>query len=337
MRSRNGRYDRYRRVNDSGLLAQAHLITTAVHLQHGKPKAGRKPSLRHWRPAAQIPWLEAQVWRRIGELAERSGDYNQAEVAISRALAIYETSGDPMGLAQTYQTLGAVHFRRGDMTRAKGVLEKALAVRRQVDASGLSSARVLVNLGSVMGNLGQEEEARRYFQESLAVFQQTGDRAGAALASDMLGEAAAYRYDFAEARAYLEQALALRQEIGQRKGIADARRHLADLAVRLGDYDEAQQILTDVLETYRAIEDRRGMGTTLARLALVHSFQRSDETAEQEASAALAVAGELGNPLLQAYGLSSLAHACADRRNGSRRRSCTVTPSISGRNGMLRG
>jgi predicted ATPase len=298
-------------LTDSGLLAQAHLITTAVHIQHGKPETGQETINQALAAAkvAQIPWLEAQVWRRMGELAERSGDYNQAEVAISQALAIYETSGDPMGLAQTYQVLGAVHFRRGDMTRAKGVLEKALAVRRQVDASGLSSARVLVNLGSVIGNLGQEEEARRYFQDALAVFEQTGDRAGAALASDMLGEAAANRYDFAEARAYLEQALALRQEIGQRKGIADASRHLADLALRLGAYDKARQILTDVLETYGVIQDRRGLGTTLARLALVHSFQGRYETAEQEARVALAVAGELGNPLLQAYGLSSLGHA----------------------------
>ena len=298
-------------LGDSGLLAQAHLITTAVHLQQGKPEAGRETSVQALAAAeaAQIPWLEAQAWRRIGELAERSGDYNQAEAAISQALAIYETSGDPLGLAQTYQALGVVHFRRGDMPGARELLQNALAVQRQVDANGLSSARVLVNLGSVVGNLGQKEESRRYFQEALTVFQQTGDRSGAALASDMLGEAAAYRYDFAEARAYLEQALVLRQEIGQRKGIADARRHLADLAIRLGAYDQAREILTDVLETYRTIQDRRGLGTTLARLALVHSCQGNYETAEQEARAALAVADEIGNPLLQAYGLSSLAQA----------------------------
>lgn len=298
-------------LTDSGLLAQAHLITAAVHLQHGNPEAGRETIAQALAAAAaaQTPWLEAQAWRRLGEWAERAGDYDQAETTLSRALTLYEASGDPLGLAQTYQALGIVHFRRGDMPGARELLEKALVVRRQVDATGLSSARVLVSLGSVVGNLGQAEEARRYFRESLAVFQQTGDRSGAALALDMLGEAAAYHYDFTEAQAYLEQALALRQEIGQRKGIADARRHLADLALRLGKYDEAASILTDVLQIYRAIQDRRGLGTTLARLALVHSCQGHHETAEQEARTALAVADELGNPLLQAYGLSSLAHA----------------------------
>jgi predicted ATPase/DNA-binding SARP family transcriptional activator len=298
-------------LRDSALLAQAHLTTAAVHFQKGQPEATRKTIARAMAEAetAQIPWLQAQAWRRLGGLEERSGDYDQAEAAVRRALAIYEASGDPLGLAQTYQALGAVHFRRDDMEAAKEMLDKALAVRQQVDAGGLSSARVLVALGSVVNNLGRQEESRRYFQEALAVFERTGDRSRAALANDMLGESAACNYEFETARLHYEKALALRQETGQRKGIADVRRHTADLALRLGLYGEAQQILTDVLETYRAIEERRSMGTTLARLALAHAYLGDYETAEQQAKAALAVADEIGNFLLRGYGLSSLGHA----------------------------
>ncbi|MFZ0546569.1 MAG: tetratricopeptide repeat protein [Candidatus Promineifilaceae bacterium] len=298
-------------LNDPALLAQAHLIMTDASMQPGHLEAAQESvSLAMAEgETAQMPWLQAQAWRKMGDLAERVGDYDQAEEAVRQALKIYEASGDPLGLAQTYHALSIVVFRRGDMKATKELLEKTLAVRRQIDTSGLNSARVLVNLGSVVGNLGQEEEAQQYFQEALAVFHQTGDRSGAALASDMLGEASACRYEFEEARTYLEQALSLRQEIGQRKGIADARRHLADLALRLGSFGKARQILMDVLETYQSIQERRSLGTTLARLALVNCYQDDYETAEQQAKEALDIADEIGNPLLQAYALSSLGHS----------------------------
>ncbi|MBK8989205.1 MAG: tetratricopeptide repeat protein [Chloroflexi bacterium] len=302
------------------LLAQAHLIKAAVSLRQGNAAAAQETIAQALveAEAAQNPWLQAQAWRLLGQLGERTGDYDQAEQAIRQALTIYEASGDPLGLARTYQALGSVYFRRGDYAAAKELLEKALAMQRQVDPTGLSSARVLVALGTVASNLGQEKQGEAYFQESLAVFQQMGDRANAALAANMLGRGAAWDYDFSRARTYYAQALAWYQEIGQRKGIADTQRYLADLALTLGQYEEAERWLTAVLETYRAIQDKRSVGTTLTRLALVSHYRGDRQTAEQQAEAALAIAAEIGNPLLRAYGLTSLGHALRGQKQWER-------------------
>jgi tetratricopeptide (TPR) repeat protein len=102
--------------------------------------------------------------------------------------------------------------------------------------------------------------------------------------------------------------LAWYQAIGQPKGEADTQRYLADLALTLGQYEAARERLTAVLETYRAIQDKRSVGTTLTRLSLVHHYLGDEQTAVQQAEAALAIAAEVGNPLLRAYGLSSLGH-----------------------------
>jgi len=167
---------------------------------------------------------------------------------------------------------------------------------------------VLVALGTVASNLDQEEQAVAYFQESLAVFQQMGDRANGAMAANMLGRLAAWDYDFSRAQYYYTQALTWYQAIGQPKGEADTQRYLADLALTLGQYEAARERLTAVLETYRAIQEERSTGTTLARLALAHHYLGDQETAVQQAEAALAIAVKVGNPLLRAYGLSSLGH-----------------------------
>jgi predicted ATPase/DNA-binding SARP family transcriptional activator len=297
-------------LSDPALLAQTHLITAAASLRQGDTATaqGTIPLALAAAEAAQTPWLQAQAWRLLGQLSERKGDYAQAEEAISQALAIYEASGDPVELARTYYALGAVLFRRGDNLAAKDLLEKALAIQRQVDPTGLSSARVLVALGTVASNLDQEEQAVAYFQESLAVCQQMGDRANGAMAANMLGRLAAWDYKFSRAQDYYTQALTWYQAIGQPKGEADTQRYLADLDLTLGQYEAARERLAAVLETYRAIEEKRSVGTTLTRLSLLHHFQGDEETAVQEAETALAIAAEVGNPLLRAYGLSSLGH-----------------------------
>ncbi|HRQ41548.1 MAG TPA: BTAD domain-containing putative transcriptional regulator [Chloroflexota bacterium] len=298
-------------LSDPVLVAQAYLITAATSLRQGDVAAAHGALTQALATAekAQIPWLEAQAWRLFGQVSERTGAYAQAEEALRQALAIYETSGDPLELARTYQSLAAVLFRRGDNVGSKQLLEKALAIQRQVDPTGLSSARVLVALGTVASNLNQEEQAVAFFQQSLAVFRQMGDRANAALAANMLGRGAAWDYDFSRARNYYTQALAWYGEIGQRKGVADTQRYLADLALTLGQYEEAQARLTAVLDTYHAIQDKRSVGTTLTRLSLLHHLQGDEQTAAQQAEAALAIAAEIGNPLLRAYGLSCLGHA----------------------------
>ena len=291
--------------------ALANLITASARLQQGEAAATQEAAEQALAIAqtAGNQTLEAQAWRLLGRIAELAGNYATAEEAANKALHIYETTGDPLGLAQSYQALGIIYFRRGANAATKEMLEKALAVQRQVDPTGLSSARVLVNLGSVTYNLGQQEQARQFFQEALNVLQRSGDRSTAALAADMLGRMAAFNFNFEEARAYYAQALAWREEIGQHRGVADVQRHLADLEMSLGAYAAAEALLTAVLKTYAAVPDRRSYGTTLTRLALARHYQGDHQAAKQQAEEALAVAAEVENPLLHSSALTSLGHA----------------------------
>jgi tetratricopeptide (TPR) repeat protein len=174
-------------LSDPALLAQARLITATLSLRQGDTATAEEtiPLALAQAKTSQTAWLQAQAWRLLGQLRERMGDYSQAEEAIRQALSIYEASGDPVELAQSYRALGAVLFRRGDHAAAKELLEKALAIQRQVDPTGLSAARVLVVLGTVASNLGQEKQSSAYFQESLVVFQQMGDRTNGAMAANI--------------------------------------------------------------------------------------------------------------------------------------------------------
>jgi predicted ATPase/DNA-binding SARP family transcriptional activator/Tfp pilus assembly protein PilF len=298
-------------LSEPALQIQAHLIAAAALLRQEDTTVAQEIITQAVAEAEMVeaPWLLARAWRLLGIVGERTGDYAQAEKAFRQALAIYEASGDPLGLARTYQGLGGVLFRRGDNVTAKGLLEKALAMQRQVDPTGLSSARVLVALGTVAHNLGQEAQSVAYFHESLAVFQQMGDRSNGAMAANMLGRLAAWDYEFSRAQDYYTQALTWFREIGQRKGEADTKRYLADMALTLGQYEAARAGLTAVLETYQAIQDKRSVGTTSARLSLAHHYLGDEQTAVEQAEAALAIAAEIGNTLLRAYGLSSLSHA----------------------------
>lgn len=261
--------------------------------------------------------LQAQCWQQQGALQEAAGDYEAAEKALNQALAWASQTGDPGRKALAYQSLAVVHFRQNRYEQTKDMLERALAVRQQIDPTGLTSARVFVNLGSVNYNLGRSDDARRYFEQAMAVFQQVGDRSGEALAADMLGRMAAFASDFSAALTLYQRALALRQDIGQQRGIADVQRHLADLFLAFGDYGQARTLLNQVRGAYDVMQDRRSLGSTMASLALVDYYQGQFQDADRRARAALETANELDNRLLQGYALKSLTYATIGQEDWS--------------------
>ena len=296
-------------LETASLRGLARLQAAKVYYHQGRHAEAREQTSLALSKAPPASHLQAQCWRQLGIIQEVAGEYAEAEETLLKALHIYENNENAFDLARTSQRLGAIHFRRGDHKTARALLERTLALQREVDPTGLSSARVMVSLGTVAYNLDEPETARQYFQEVVPIFNQAGDRANEALATDMLGRMAAFAHDFSAAQQYYERALWLRQDYGYRKGAADVLRHMADLAIDMGEFERARQLLAETVETYQAIQDRRAYGTALSSLSLALHYLGRHTEAEARAREAMDVAAEVDSPLLHGYALSSLGHA----------------------------
>jgi tetratricopeptide (TPR) repeat protein len=143
----------------------------------------------------------------------------------------------------------------GAWTSAARLLEEALSwvPRRSRDA-----AVILHELGTITQLRGDYDTVEQHYQESLAISEKIGNRAGVAASRPALGSLAFHRADYATAEKRHRAALAVAGETGHRAGIAYSYRQLGRIAEARGDYDTAEQHYLDSLAISEDIGNRAG-------------------------------------------------------------------------------
>lgn len=183
------------------------------------------------------------------------------------------------------------------------------AVRRTANARG--TAALLGSLGTMYISRRQPREARGVLEESLALFEELGDRHGLALCrrdlallerqygaddeamrlyglsvadfdavGDVVGRATVLtqrahirmrRGDTVVAHIELEEALEIYRSAGYAGGEAQALRRVGQVLAQRGETEEAQRILTTVLQMVRGTGDVIGEGHLLRNLGEVNA------------------------------------------------------------------
>ncbi|HEV2132574.1 MAG TPA: tetratricopeptide repeat protein, partial [Longimicrobiaceae bacterium] len=113
-------------------------------------------------------------------------------------------------------------------------------------------ALALNNLGVISRDRGEADRAIHLCEESLVLFRDTGNQHGAAIALISLGMAASQQGEYERARTRYEESLALFRASGDSWHIASVQNYLARLMIRQGDLDAARRVAHESLEIYRA-------------------------------------------------------------------------------------
>jgi predicted ATPase len=121
--------------------------------------------------------------------------------------------------------------------------EAALALP---EARAIANQLYLANALNCVGVLARHQAdftaARKYHEESLAVYKQLGNKREAGRALMRLGIVYAEQGDLKRARSILEEAVTVRAEIGDKHGLIGALSNLADVLQRFGEYDRARDL-----------------------------------------------------------------------------------------------
>ena len=118
--------------------------------------------------AAGNRWFMAYVYNQLGQINQAMGnlaaaaDYYRASYAIKKELV------DPEGMALALSHLGEVALTQNAYRHAEELYHQSLTIYQKLgDRGGL--VRVLHGLGVAAGNLGNDSQARDYFQQALQV------------------------------------------------------------------------------------------------------------------------------------------------------------------------
>jgi serine/threonine protein kinase len=255
-------------------------------------------------------------------------DLAAAKARCAEALAAYRDIDDKQSVARVLRVLADALQQEGDLTGARHMLEEALAAVREIGYRPLEAeilndlAITLIAAGQSEGAWQQHNASQALFreigardrqawgmiqfghlglfpagdlsgtlrlnEEALAIFRQTGFRAGEAHVLFRSGPVLLARGDLAGARARCEESLAIGTELGERDTVAISRVHLAQVWIEEGRASEAEKPLREAVEELRA--SGRPDGEVAGAMSLARALLAQGRWAEAESAIGRAAA-----------------------------------------------
>ena len=194
---------------------------------------------------------QAHAHLGIGHACARIGRLDQTRPHLQHALRLFEELGDPAGQSHAHSWLGMTFQTQECHEEALTHRQQAVDLARADGGYPRGLAAALNSLGWGHALLGDAQQALTYSQQSLALFQDLGDRWGEAAALDTIGYALPPPRRHQQAASYFEQVLAIDREIGDLYSQATDYDHLGDALHAAGDTTQARhawQLALNILD-----------------------------------------------------------------------------------------
>jgi predicted ATPase len=191
--------------------------------------------------AGQREWLD--------RLEEEHGNFR---AVLMRAIA----DGDAERAMRLCVALWRFWQMRGYLVQGAAMTRQTLALPGCPEYADLRLA-TLEALGGLLYWMGAMDEAKRYYEEALAIVRERGDVSGEANALYNLSFTFVYldRPDLESGRLLAEQALELYERVGDRRGVAKALWAVANAAYGQGDGPQVREYTRRALPIFRELGD----------------------------------------------------------------------------------
>ena len=286
-------------------------VTAAVLYAATHDAAGAE---RHWRDALAAATSPAQRMYVLQMLTENSmvaGDYDTGIESAERLRALASEQQHAGYRAQAVGLLGRIARRRGALPEAYAYLQESLRIARAANRPA-DSALALVNIGTVLRDMGRFSEAMDQQLQALDIRKQLGPGNRVDVPYRNIGLLYREIEDTQSAREYLEKAVAAAREEFDPSALSSA---LGSYATLLNDVGESALAL-DTARRALAIDSRIGdrQGIALERLESARALiaMKSWNDAGIEIDAAL----RLGESMRQADVIGRALLYRGDMRSG---------------------
>ena len=227
---------------------------------------------------------EATAWNGLGVVEEIRGNYKAAIAHYEKALALRQILGDQRGAAGVLVNLGNAYESLGELAPAINRHRESLAVYESLGDT-LRMARAYSNISGVLSAGGAYPEAFSELNKARLLLENKGDLATNYKIYTQLGHNRFDLDMFAEAKPWYEKSLQLRQQLGDKveiaDGLVDLGNALDERGSELKNKDSsrlAAQYYEQALVIYRSVDDKASIASVCNNLgdALKH-LDRLDE------------------------------------------------------------
>jgi tetratricopeptide (TPR) repeat protein len=144
-----------------------------------------------------------------------------------------------------------------------------------------SEANVLLNWGVALDGLKQYQQSIEHYDQALLIYREVSDRQGEASALQNLGAAYGTLKQFQKEIEYSEQALPISREVNNRRSEADILTNLGNAYGALREYQKAIDYYRQALPIFREVGNRNNEGLILANIGKLYINYDSPQSAIQ--------------------------------------------------------
>jgi predicted ATPase/class 3 adenylate cyclase len=225
--------------------------------QAGEEEDTRRRHAAHYAQVAEQAHEQLDGAGQLAALDRLETEYDNLRAALTWSLGTPAAgSASDGGRAaiglQLVQALTMFWYQHGHGIEGRRWLERAMEV--VAEDVGAPLARVAHGLGILLDEQGEYGLARQFFERSLAIWRDLGDRDQQAKDLNSLSIVHRHLGDPDMARALLEEGIAVAREIGNNFRLAAALCNLGQLESAAGNFDRATQVLREAL----ALDQKQG-------------------------------------------------------------------------------
>ncbi len=191
------------------------------------------------------------------------GDMDKMNAAMDEAQSIFSDLGDRGMVARAIE-LTASALDGTDYEGERKVLLKALDIHRAI-GDKLSTARVLLNIGTALAWQDRTTEASKYFTQALTTFGEVNAEYAKAAALNQIGALMFYRGDLINAQKKYEQAFAIFNGLSEDSDTAATLVNIAEVLECRGQVEKASKKNQEALVLDEAARNKRGIAYDLFR------------------------------------------------------------------------
>lgn len=255
---------------------------------------------QHWREAQAIAEPLDSYWDARGRYADAGAWAERARLAVIDASGSAPALDSPAGALWLF--FAGSQARRqvssGHLDAAALSYHEILGMLEAQPSSPLRESRLAVayhQLGRVAQDRGRLDEAADWYNKSLRIKEETGNRLGMASSYHQLGRVAQAQGRLDEAADWYARSLQFDEELGDRRGMVLTYQGLGMVAQERGRLDEAADWYTRSLAIAEDFGDRPGMARIYHQLGTVAQVRERLADAAEWYTRSLAIKEELGD------------------------------------------
>ena len=248
---------------------------------------------------------EADIRRRIGDVARTRFDINTAMASYEAARVLYQRIGYFEGVAACISNRAGIVQARQQLDEAAALFRDAASIYRRVnDEQG--EALCTERLGDIAFSRSRYDAAVPLLNEALAVYKRLGDLRGQGNCLQTLGDIACERQQWDEADETLSTARDLHKDICNVLGVGNATFSRGTLKLGRGDPAAAKLLFDEAYALYRSLGNLRGEANCLTGSADCLEAAGDDAGARRGYEEAVALYRRVGDVLGEANCIKSL-------------------------------